>query len=144
MKRSGIEFGSHTVQHSLLTDLPPELQLEELRASKRQLEKATGASVDCLAYPGGDFDLTTERCAAQAGYTLAFSTIPGVNQPGMPLTALRRTEVSASDSLFVFRAKMAGALDWLSFKESRALRRLIGRLNDLMLPLAQGWHARDG
>jgi peptidoglycan/xylan/chitin deacetylase (PgdA/CDA1 family) len=144
LKRSGFEFGSHTVRHPLLTTLPPEQQLEELQASKRQIEEIVGAPVRCLAYPGGDFDSASQRCAGQVGYTFAFSTIPGVNQPGMPLTALRRTEISASDSLLVFRAKMAGALDWLSFKESRALRRWVGRLNDLLLPLAQGRRTRDG
>ena len=143
LQRSGVEFGSHTVRHPLLTTLPPELQFEELLASKRHLEDVIGGPVRCIAYPGGDFDAATEQCTEKAGYTLAFSTIPGVNRPRTPLTALRRTEVSASDSLLVFRMKMAGKLDWLWFKESRVLRRWIGRLNHLLMPLAQGRHAAD-
>ena len=143
LRRCGIEFGSHTASHPLLTTLPPERQYDELLASKQHLENVIGGPVTCVAYPGGDFDPSTEQIAVQAGYTLAFSTIPGVNLPGVPLTALRRTEVSASDSLLVFRMKLAGWLDWLSFKESRTIRRWIGGLNQLLTPLARGRRTGD-
>ena len=144
LKKSGIEFGSHTVSHPLLTTLPRAQQHQELETSKSKIGQLIGASVDAIAYPGGEFDLVTQECAVDAGYRLGFTTVPGVNRPGMSLTALRRTEVSASDSLLVFDAKMAGALDWLFFKENRALRQWIRRFNDLLIPLAKGRGGRDG
>jgi peptidoglycan/xylan/chitin deacetylase (PgdA/CDA1 family) len=144
LRASGLEFGSHTVTHPLLTRLAPEQQAQELRESKHYIEKAIGAPVTSFAYPGGDFDAATEGFAGGAGYSLAFSTIPGVNVPGTPLLALRRTEVSASDSMLVFRCKMAGALDWLWFKESRGLRRWVGRINQLLMPFAQARRSSDG
>ena len=144
LQQSGFEFGSHTVTHPLLTGLPPGQQFDELLNSKRELENVTGGPVRCVAYPGGDFDAMTELSAVKAGYALAFTTIPGVNCPDTPLTALKRTEVSASDSFLVFRMKMAGALDWMWFKEGRGLRRFVSRLNHLLLPLAQARRGGDG
>ena len=141
LRAHGIEIGSHTVSHPLLSGLPQERQSEELTTSKRHLENVTGVPVTSVAYPGGDYDASTKMCVAKAGYTLAFTTIPGVNRPGVALTALRRTEVSASDSLFLFKMKMAGNLDWLAFKESPAFRRLIGCLNTVMLNMARGSRA---
>ena len=135
LKQYGIDVGSHTVSHPLLSGLPREAQFAELEASKRRLEQMTGGPVSWFVYPGGDFNAVTEEAVKQAGYTLAFTTIPGVNRPGVPLSALRRTEVSASDSMLVFSAKLAGALDWLAFKESAGVRRIGKRINDVLVPL---------
>ena len=140
----GIEFGSHTATHPLLTTLASERQEQELTESKRGLEALVKAPVLSIAYPGGDFDEVTERCTRAAGYCLAFTTIPGVNFPGTSLMSLRRTEVSASDTMAIFKLKMLGALDWLWFKEHRTLRRLIGRINHSLMPLAQRRAGSDG
>lgn len=136
-KTAGLEIGSHTKTHPLLTSLPAQEQMLELEASRTALEQKFGVPVKSLAYPGGDFDDATARHAQNAGYAIAFSTILGVNMPGDPMWSLRRTEVSASDNMLVFRAKMSGLLDWLAFKESSWFRRFIGRVNRMLIPFAQ-------
>lgn len=142
-KRAGFEIGSHTKTHPLLTTLPVEQQLDELSASKNALEVRFGDPIQSIAYPGGDFDQVTAGCVFEAGYSLAFTTIPGVNRPSHSMMSICRTEVSASDSMLVFRAKIAGVLDWLAFKESHTFRQFMARLNRLLIPLAQSKQANN-
>lgn len=126
---AGMFVGSHTHSHRPLTGLDDDDLQAELGRSRRVLEEIAGAPALLLAYPGGDFDHRSESTATRAGYAASFTTIPGVNETATRLQALRRTEVSASDTFFLFRMKVAGALDWLWFKEAPGLRRVIGVTN---------------
>lgn len=137
LRDAGIEIGSHTLTHPLLTTIAETDRRREVADSRTRLEATLGGAITSFSYPGGDFDGAVEQEVARAGYALAFTTIPGVNRPGARTTALRRTEVSASDGRFVFRMKMAGALDWLAFKEGAAFRRVLRALNALTAPLAR-------
>lgn len=135
MASAGLFVASHTQSHRLLSQLTDrDIELEMVR-SRRALEETVGRPIRLLAYPGGDFDDRAQAAAKSAGYVASFTTIPGTNDTTTPRQALRRTEVSASDTLFLFRMKMAGALDWLWFKEAPALRRAIGLSNRLLLRL---------
>lgn len=49
-----VEIGAHTVNHPLLASLPLELQEQEIRESKKQLEQTLGKSVRLFSYPYGD------------------------------------------------------------------------------------------
>lgn len=126
---------SHTRSHRLLTSLDETSLRAELTESRRALEEIIDSPVRLFAYPLGDFDHRSEAAAAQAGYAASFTTVPGLNRPGIPRHALRRTEVSASDTMFLFRMKVGGALDWLWFKEAPGLRRAIGATNRWLLRL---------
>lgn len=133
MLGAGMFVGSHTHSHRPLTGLDDGDLQAELGRSRCVLEEIAGAPVRLLAYPGGDFDHRSEAAATRAGYAASFTTIPGINDRSTRRHALRRTEVSASDTPFLFRMKLAGALDWLWFKEAPALRRVIGFTNRLLL-----------
>lgn len=124
LRQEGMAIGSHTCSHSLLTKMSPSEIRQELRDSRRTLSSRLDEDIRFFAYPVGDFDSDVEKEVTAAGYSAAFTTVPGTNAPGTPITALRRTEVSASDSFFVFKMKILGALDWLWFKESAAFRKL--------------------
>ena len=128
--------GSHSVSHRLLSHLDEAELAFEARQSRQTLEAATGSTISLFAYPGGDFDARAQAASVQAGYAASFTTIPGLNHASTPLHALRRTEVSASDTLFVFRMKLAGALDWLWFKESAAFRKTINLTNRWLIRAA--------
>ncbi len=69
----------------------------------------------------------------RAGYAVAFTTVTGSVRPGDNPLRLRRTEVSATDSRFVFALKMRGALDWTRIKDEGLLRRLVTKLTDRAL-----------
>lgn len=119
---AGQHLGSHTHTHALAAQQNDAELLEEYRLSRQLLEQDFRRTVRLLAYPDGSFDARAEAAAVRAGYLASFTTTPGINRPGTPAHALRRTEVSASDSFWLFRLKLLGALDWLWFKESPRLR----------------------
>jgi peptidoglycan/xylan/chitin deacetylase (PgdA/CDA1 family) len=137
LRSRGFEIGSHTLRHPILTAISqPECDIE-LSESRRRLQAMIGSPVTALAYPGGNFDGEVEAAVRRAGYLMAFTTIPGKNRANANLTALRRTEVSRSDSRLVFRLKLAGALDWLWFKDTEATRAILRRVNSMLTPLAR-------
>ncbi|GAC1652214.1 MAG: hypothetical protein NVS9B15_12720 [Acidobacteriaceae bacterium] len=83
LAQAGMEVGSHTHTHRILSKLSAEEQLQELQVSKSTLESRLGIEVCSLAYPRGKrdaFDQTTEQMAAAAGYKIAFSFYGGVNR----------------------------------------------------------------
>lgn len=130
---AGVDIGSHTVSHPRMTTQDDPALTEELAASRRALEALTGQDVTSFAYPEGDLDARVEALVRQGGYALAFTTETGSTGTAANPTRLRRTEVSASDSRFVFALKLTGALDWTRAKDSAPLRRLIRTVNDALL-----------
>src|SRR5215468_32001 len=68
MQAAGIAFGSHSVSHSILPRLTREEMQRELEDSLHLIADATGARVDTLAYPNGDWDDVTRELAGAAGY----------------------------------------------------------------------------
>jgi peptidoglycan/xylan/chitin deacetylase (PgdA/CDA1 family) len=84
MSAAGIEFGSHSVTHPVLSRVEPEQLAHELAASKRRIEEAIGKPVDTFAYPVGGEDAYNDRVLAgvrSAGYRLAVSYQTGVAKP---------------------------------------------------------------
>lgn len=75
-----VEIGSHSLTHADLRFLTEAGLATELARSKELLEKWFGLPVLHLAYPGGGFDEKVIAKVAEAGYTTAVSTIPGVWQ----------------------------------------------------------------
>jgi GT2 family glycosyltransferase/peptidoglycan/xylan/chitin deacetylase (PgdA/CDA1 family) len=101
MQRHGFEFGSHTLTHPHLPDLSEGELRREVRDSKRRLEDALGVEVTTFAYPYGGVDRRVRAAVAEAGYKLAFSTLPGPNWWNDPLCQ-RRAEVNEHTSLLDF------------------------------------------
>ncbi|MCW6511340.1 polysaccharide deacetylase family protein [Lichenifustis flavocetrariae] len=134
---NGVQIGSHTLTHPRLTEIDDRARDHELVVARAQLETALAGPVTAFAYPEGDVDAAVERAVTAAGYDLAFTTVPGMNTRATRRTALRRTEVSASDGPLVFRLKLAGALDWLAFKESALFRNIVGSVNRRLLAYAR-------
>ncbi len=93
LERRGIEIGSHTVAHRDLTSLPDAALLEDLRSSRRTLERRLGHPVPWLAYPFGRNDARVRRQARRAGYLLAVTTQSGVLASAREPLALPRLRV---------------------------------------------------
>jgi peptidoglycan/xylan/chitin deacetylase (PgdA/CDA1 family) len=114
MAEHGIEFGSHTVSHPILTKIPLEQAAFEITESKRLIEKEIGRPVDCFAYPNGGVDDINDgiiRLVQEAGYSLAFTLIPGRNRyEGIRKTpyTIRRIFLGHHDSFPRFAAKTHG------------------------------------
>lgn len=114
MRREGIEFGSHTVSHPILTRIPLEQVRRELAESRRKIEQETGHPVVSLAYPNGqaaDFSPAVAEAAREADFLLAFSLLPGPTRyqtvRRSPFT-IRRIYIGNTDTLPRFAAKLSG------------------------------------
>jgi peptidoglycan-N-acetylglucosamine deacetylase len=71
----GMEIGSHTRTHPVLTKLSRNQVLHELVESKRTLENISREPVMSLAYPEGKFNSRIRPWVAEAGYKLARTTV---------------------------------------------------------------------
>lgn len=100
MRAGGMDIGSHTHTHRILSHLSGAEQLEELRSSKQSLEANLGARIDSIAYPVGAVDSFTEETMAltkQCGYQVGFSFIDGVNV-GSELSRFAMLRIAVEDN----------------------------------------------
>jgi peptidoglycan/xylan/chitin deacetylase (PgdA/CDA1 family) len=101
LDRAGIEIGSHTVSHPILTRIDPQKLQSELRVSKAQLEAVLGRTVDLFCFPNGDYDWQVVREVERAGYRTAVTTDYGMNDARTAPMALRRIPAESRLSRFV-------------------------------------------
>src|SRR5262245_40811278 len=90
MADDGMEIGSHTLTHPILTGLSDERLREEVSRSRDRIQSAIGRKVETFCYPNGDYDLRAQCEVARAGYQLAVTTEVGLNSRRSDPMALRR------------------------------------------------------
>ena len=93
MTQPGFSVGAHTRTHPILSLMQPDAARAELEGSREDLEEVLGRPVDDFAYPNGrfnDFNESTCRLVAEAGYRCAVTTEPGTVRRGDDRLALRR------------------------------------------------------
>lgn len=103
MQLHGIDFGSHTVDHNVLTELSPNSVNHELADSKRTLETQLGRRVEFLAYPCGFTNEAIKARVAATGYRGAFTVELGNTHPGDDLYALNRVPIFGAMPHTMFR-----------------------------------------
>lgn len=112
-----ISFGSHTLRHFSLAKIPSEEVLYELESSKAAIEEKINRPVQGIAYPYGtvrDFNPQVKQLTAAAGYHWAVTGLSGLNTYHADFFALRRTKIERSDSMYIFKKAVRGALDpWI-------------------------------
>jgi peptidoglycan/xylan/chitin deacetylase (PgdA/CDA1 family) len=109
LARRGVEIGSHTVSHAILSALSSEQVERELRQSKERIEREIGQPVVSFAFPNGHRgDFTSEHVALlkRVGYACACTAEWGANRPGGDLFRIRRIGVGA-DSQALLDLKLA-------------------------------------
>ena len=120
LHRAGIHFGSHTVTHPKLVELNWEQIKTELRDSKAEIESQLGVAADTFAYPfafpetNSAFVNRLSETLAETGYTCCATTRVGRAKPGDDLMQLKRLPANSCDDAKLFRAKLAGAYDWIA------------------------------
>lgn len=111
MSGAGIEFGSHTVTHPILTTLGDDELDAELQTSRETIRQATGQSVDAIAYPAGNayaFDDRVIAAAKRCGYKLGVSYVSGINRlASLDRFGIRRLHVERYISSDQFQAMLA-------------------------------------
>ena len=106
MSTAGIEFGSHSLNHRLLHQLPGEEIIVEVEEAKRQIEELTQKECKTFAYPAGHYTKQAQQIIANAGHIAAFSTTYGPMDV-IDLFALNRVEILKRDRFaFQFARKV--------------------------------------
>jgi len=119
LSAQGISFGTHTVNHPTLYELPwSELQ-RELKESRGHLEGQLQLPVDSFAYPyafpqeDGHFVARLKSELVAGGYRIAATTMVGRATPASDDFFLRRLPVNEADDEPLFLAKLLGGYDWV-------------------------------
>ncbi|HEY0003483.1 MAG TPA: polysaccharide deacetylase family protein [Pyrinomonadaceae bacterium] len=89
----GFEIGSHSMTHSLLSDLASDRLHVEIAGSKSRLEELIGKSVVHFSCPGGRWDQRVARIAREAGYDSVVTSSIGVNPQAPDRFRLSRVPV---------------------------------------------------
>ncbi len=83
LQLSGMEIGSHTISHKILSQLSAKEQANEIIASKQILEAQLNCQLNSIAYPVGRYycyNQTSLNYAKEAGYKIAFNNEAGYHQ----------------------------------------------------------------
>lgn len=113
---NGVEIGSHTINHPILSALTPENTRREIADSKSMLEQLLGKPVRAFAYPFGaprlDFTPREEALVQDSGYSLAFAGEGGFVTRSSNQFALPRVGIGRMTRAH-FAVTVSGAIDSL-------------------------------
>lgn len=120
---TGIEFGSHTVNHPMLRYCDRTVIEREVTESKKIIEDKTGVPVVSFSNPyrlpfedGETLRFLTD-CLRRAGYVYAVSTVVGIVQGLNKGYFLPRLPVNNDDDDRLFIAKLEGAYSWVNIPQ---------------------------
>jgi len=81
LMQMGMEIGSHTVTHPILTELDNAALDREMIDSRRGLEDMLGVDITSFCYPKGRFNRRVSQRAAAAGYRVRRTTVDFLTAP---------------------------------------------------------------
>lgn len=73
----GISFGSHTMNHKILTKIPADETEREIAESKHHIKLHLKREVDAFSYPNGNYNREIAERVKSHGYAVAFGTENG-------------------------------------------------------------------
>jgi peptidoglycan/xylan/chitin deacetylase (PgdA/CDA1 family) len=106
-----LSFEAHSLTHPNLLALDDDRARDEIAGSKAALESRLGRNVAAFSYPAGLFADRERRLVAEAGFRVAVTCEPGVNDAATDRLALRRRQIDGRDALLDFKAKVGGGHD---------------------------------
>lgn len=115
LDKDGFEMFSHTLSHTMLTNVSINRLTKELKDSKNALEEIVGHHVLAVSYPYGAYDSRVCNAAKQTGYQLGFTIEPQIVNNCTGSMQIGRFRVSAQDSLLKFKLKVFGAYQVVKF-----------------------------
>jgi peptidoglycan/xylan/chitin deacetylase (PgdA/CDA1 family) len=124
LRKAGVGFGSHTVNHPQLKDLPRKEIERELVESKVEIEQQTGEPMSAFCYPyafpqeNKSFARDFRELLIQSGYAGCVTTELGRVRPGDDPYRLKRLPANSLDDPALFRAKLEGGYDWLAVPQA--------------------------
>ena len=111
IRRYGVDIGSHTVEHPILSQISAEQLRQELLQSKRTIERELQQPCDYIAYPNGtyaDYNQQVLQAVRDAGYSLGFTLNRSLNRQTADPVALDRVDIAGHVPLEVFRSRVSG------------------------------------
>lgn len=110
MSENNISFGSHSVHHYILTNLPHETAATEIRDSKKAVKKGAGRSPKLFCYPNGNYSAEIAEEVRAAGYLAALSTKQGYLDKKSDRFSLPRISIhnGTSNSMPLFMMRILG------------------------------------
>ena len=96
MSQYRITFGSHGLQHDILTTLSSPMKKQIVFESLAKLRNEAGSSIPIFSYPNGDWDMETVNLLREAGYHGAVTT--QIGYPGGNPFLLNRIGLSETSS----------------------------------------------
>jgi peptidoglycan/xylan/chitin deacetylase (PgdA/CDA1 family) len=114
MSRFGVNFGSHTCTHPILTRISAADCLREMRESKERIEEVLQTEVSAFCYPNGterDFNESSKKMVEACGYRCAMTMLYGLNDRETDPFALRRMGADGR-SFLQFRKDVSGVGEW--------------------------------
>ena len=105
----GVEFGGHGHLHRDLTSLSSRELADDLAACQETLTSLLGKPARTFAYPYGLFNDEVKRAVAQAGFSAACTTRPGMLDASSDPLAIGRIIVKRSDGAIDFALKLSRA-----------------------------------
>jgi peptidoglycan/xylan/chitin deacetylase (PgdA/CDA1 family) len=144
LRRHGIHFGSHTVNHPKLVELDWPAIKSELSDSKSSIEQRLGEPVTAFCYPFAfpqtdrDFIHRFTDVLSDTGYRSCATTELGRVRPGTAPFRLKRLPANSLDDLALFAAKLDGAYDWLAAPQSavKTMKAFLGPRSPAKNPVA--------
>ncbi|MDH3637401.1 MAG: polysaccharide deacetylase family protein [Gammaproteobacteria bacterium] len=125
MKKSGVEFGSHTLTHASLTDLSDEEARRQISESRQVLEAHLDGPVPFFSYPYDRLNGTIQKMVAESGYLGACGTSSLAHGP----YNMWRVECLGFDSMALFRMKAAGLYNrWMWFRDRTTVGKIAHRI----------------
>lgn len=127
LSEAGFGFGSHTVNHPDLTNIPKRFVSYELKESKESLEDRLGKRIDSLSYPFGRYNRYVQQEAERLGYKGAYTLCSHSKTKGRDLFAQERWGVYLLDSPLTLKIKLnQGKLFWMEDMKGRIINRFPG------------------
>jgi glycosyltransferase involved in cell wall biosynthesis/peptidoglycan/xylan/chitin deacetylase (PgdA/CDA1 family) len=122
MQKGGVHFGSHTLNHTLLTQAPPDVAWNEITESRKELQERLGDPVIGFTYPWGQTLPIVTRQVRDAGYEYALTTQPSLFSKSTDAWLIPRVPISGNvvrDDTGYFAAELANfSMNSAAFRRS--------------------------
>jgi len=108
-----IEIGSHTLHHTDLRKVSPQIAKKELQDSKSILEEILRKEILSFSFPYGSYNYELVDLAFNCGYNFIYTTQPEIISIPIKKRVFGRISVEPDDLFLEFMLKAAGAYSWL-------------------------------
>lgn len=119
MGKDLVDFGAHTVNHTILSSVDNDVAYREIRESKKMLGEKLDREIDFFAYPVGstaEYDETHVKYVEECGFHAAFSGMSGSIGKRTKIFEIPRCGVEPG-SFYLFKRVLDGSLDPIVIKD---------------------------